>query len=56
MGSDLLAACPGYEALEVTIRHGPGAGLTQETCAHIAMGRTRRGFSDTCHHPTPSGW
>jgi hypothetical protein len=51
LGSDLLAACPGYQAVEMTIGHGPGEGLTGETCAHIATGRTRRGFSATCHHP-----
>jgi hypothetical protein len=51
LGSDLLAACPGYEAVEVTVREGPGAGLTGETCAHIATGRTQRGFAATCHHP-----
>ena len=51
LGSDLLAACPGYEAVEVTVREGPGAGLSGETCAHIATGSTQRGFAATCHHP-----
>jgi hypothetical protein len=51
LGSDLLAACPGFDSLRVTIGHGPGEGLNGLTCGHIAPGGTGRGFAATCCHP-----
>jgi hypothetical protein len=50
-GSDLLAACPGFDPLRVVVGHGPGAGLSGLSCGHIASGSTGRGFAATCCHP-----
>ncbi len=51
LGSDLLAACPGFDPVQVTIDHGPGAGLEGTTCGHMGSGGTGRGFAATCLHP-----
>jgi hypothetical protein len=51
VGPDLLAACPGYEALTVSFGEGPGEGLAVTTCGHLAAGPTSRGFAAHCHHP-----
>jgi hypothetical protein len=51
LGSDLLAACPGFDSLRVAVEHGPGVGLNGLTCSHIASGSTGRGFAATCCHP-----
>jgi hypothetical protein len=51
LGSDLLAACPGFLPVRITMGHGPGAGLGGQTCGHIASASTGRGFAATCLHP-----
>jgi hypothetical protein len=51
LGSDLLAACPGFDPVHVSIGHGPGAGLDGQTCGHMGSGTTGRGFAATCLHP-----
>jgi hypothetical protein len=51
LGSDLLAACPGFDPVHVTIGHGPGAGLDGQTCGHMGSATTGRGFAATCLPP-----
>ncbi len=51
LGSDLLAACPGFDPVQLTVENGPGAGLGGTTCAHMGLGGTGRGFTATCLHP-----
>jgi hypothetical protein len=50
-GLDALAACPGFELEETSIRRGPGKGLHVATCQHISSGRTSRGYGARCGHP-----
>jgi hypothetical protein len=51
LGSDLFPLCPGFDPLEVTLGHGPGAGVQGTTCCHIGSGTTGRGAAAICLHP-----
>lgn len=52
VGTDAMAACPGYEATPLTFDQGVGESIPSgETCAHIGPLRTARGFMAGCTHP-----
>jgi hypothetical protein len=51
LGSDFLAACPGFAPIEVTLGDGPGSGLNGRSCRHIGAGQAGRGFVAVCRHP-----
>lgn len=52
IGTDAMAACPGYEATPLTFDRGVGESIPSgETCAHIGPLRTARGFMAGCTHP-----
>jgi hypothetical protein len=52
IGTDAMAACPGYEATALIFDRGVGESIpSSQTCAHIGPLRTTRGFMAGCTHP-----
>jgi hypothetical protein len=52
IGTDAMAACPGYEAITLVFNRGVGESIpSSQTCAHIGPLRTTRGFMAGCTHP-----
>lgn len=52
LDSELMAACPGYSAAQVSFPNLVTTGaVVGSTCAHLATARNGRGFAAICGHP-----
>ncbi len=55
IGTDAMAACPGYDATALVFNRGIGESIPPgETCGHIGPVPTSRGFMAGCIHPDAS--